>query len=91
MVEAEDWGKVLGKMIGRTEARVASYKKLVGEAYRANDRDLVDFFKSCQKDEEKFLKRLRKEKTYWNEGVWGWILMDRRHEEDEDAGRADRG
>lgn len=35
--ETEEWGKTLSKMIGATEARVASYKKLVGEAYKKND------------------------------------------------------
>lgn len=35
--ETEEWGLTLSKMIGATEARVASYKKLVGEAYKKND------------------------------------------------------
>lgn len=73
----QEWGNALGKMIARTEKRVSSYKKLVGEAYKAQERDLVDLFKGFQKDEERFLKRLRKEKTYWNEDVWTWILFER--------------
>ena len=72
--EKEDWGKVLGQMIARTESRVAAYKKQVQQAYKEGDRDLVDFFKECQHDEEKFLKSLRREKTFWNEGVWEWTF-----------------
>lgn len=68
----EDWGRTLGRFISNTEARVASYKKLVQEAYKAGDRELIDLFKSFEKDEEKALKRLRKEKTAWNEGSYLW-------------------
>ena len=70
----EDWGQVLGQMIARTEGRVTSWKQRVQQAYKAGDRDLVDLFKECQHDEERFLKRLRKEKTCWNDGAWEWIL-----------------
>lgn len=64
----DDWGRVLGKMIGACEARVASYKKLVQEAYKKGDRELVELFKESQHDEEKWLKRWREEKTRWNAG-----------------------
>lgn len=73
MDEPEDWGRALGKMISRTEQRVASYQKLVQTAYKAGDRELIDLFKASEKDEEKFLKRLRKEKTAWNEGSYLWV------------------
>jgi hypothetical protein len=65
---AAEWGLVVGKMIGRTEARVASYKGLVTDAYKNKDRELVDLFKAYEHDELKFLKRLRDEKRRWNEG-----------------------
>lgn len=65
----EEWGRTLGKMIGQTEARVASYKKLVQDAYKVGDREFVDLFKESQHDEERFLKKLRYEKTAWNESV----------------------
>lgn len=65
----EAWGATLGKMIGRTEQRVGIYKKLVNDAYKAGDGELVDLFKAAQKDEEKFLKKLRQEKTEWNEST----------------------
>ena len=65
----DDWGRVLGKMIARTEARVSIYQKLVQEAYKAGDREHIDLFKESQKDEEKFLKKLRREKTAWNEST----------------------
>lgn len=69
-----DWPNKLGKIIGRTEQRVASYKKLVGEAYKNNDKDLVFEFKKLRQDEEKFLKKLRHEKTCMNAGVWEWYF-----------------
>lgn len=89
MTEA-DWGKQLSKFIAAAEARVASYKKLVQQAYKEGDRELVDLFKSFQKDEEKYLKRRRLEKRYWNEDVWGWYFMESRklyaEEEGPDSG-----
>lgn len=71
----DDWGRVLGKMIAASEGRVASYKKLVGEAYKQGDRELVETFKECQHDEERNLKKLRWEKTCWNANCWGWYFM----------------
>lgn len=68
MSDPLEWGAVLGKMIGRTEARVANYKGLVTAAYKAGDRELVDLFKEFEHDELKFLKRLREEKRRWNDG-----------------------
>lgn len=65
-----DWGKELSRFITNTEARIASYKKLVQEQHKLSDRELVDLFKSFQKYEEKWLRRLRLEKTAWNEGMW---------------------
>lgn len=68
-IVSEDWGKILGKMIFRTETRVASYKKIVQTVYQTTkDRELINLFKEFEHDEEKFLKKLRKEKTAWNEG-----------------------
>lgn len=55
-------------MIGRTEARVASYKALVTDSYKKGDRELIDLFKEFEHDELKFLKRLREEKRRWNDG-----------------------
>lgn len=75
-MEQEDWGKALGKIIAASEARVASYKKLVQEAYKKGDRELVDLFKEYQHDEERCLRRRRWEKTCWNHDVWGWYFMD---------------
>lgn len=72
----DDWGRVLGKIIGASEARVASYKKLVQEAYKKGDRELVEMFKEIQHDEEQWLKRRRWEKTCWNADVWGWYFMN---------------
>lgn len=74
--ETEEWGKTLSKMIGATEARVASYKKLVGEAYKKNDRELVELFKGFRQEEEKWLKSLRWEKTCLNAGVWEWYFQN---------------
>lgn len=75
IVVHDDWGRVLGKMIGATEARVASYKKLVGQSYKEGDRESVELFKEIQHDEERWLKRLRWEKSCWNADVWGWYFM----------------
>lgn len=86
-----DWGKQLSKFIAASEARVASYKKLVQQAYKAGDRELVDLFKSFQKDEEKYLKRRRLEKRYWNEDVWGWYFMESRKLYAEDEANPDTG
>lgn len=72
----ETWGKFLGKSIANTEARILNYKKLVQEAAMAGEREWVSFYKSLQKDEEKNLRRKRKEKTYWNEDVWCWIWRE---------------
>lgn len=70
----DEWGKTLSKMIGATETRIASYKKLVGDAYRVGDREMVEVCKGFRQDEEKWLKRLRWEKTCLNAGVWEWCL-----------------
>jgi len=67
-LDTASWGYVLGKMIGRTEARVASYKALVTDSYKKGDRELIDLFKEFEHDELKFLKRLREEKRRWNDG-----------------------
>lgn len=74
--EVEDWSRALSKMIGATEARVASYKKLVGEAYKQSDRELIELFKGFRQDEEKWLKKLRWEKTCLNAGVWEWCFRN---------------
>jgi len=66
----EDWGKTLSRYIAASEARVASYKKLVGQAYKNKDQELVTLFKDCRKEEEKWLKALRAEKTDWNARCW---------------------
>lgn len=66
----EDWGKCLSRFITNTEARVASYKKLVGQAYKNGDQELVTLFKEFRKEEERWLKSLRMEKTDWNAGMW---------------------
>lgn len=73
MVSEPDWGKELSRFITATEARIASYKKLVQEQHKLGDRELIDLFKSFQKDEEKWLRRLRLEKTAWNEGRWFFL------------------
>lgn len=73
------WGKELGKMIGRTEQRVASYRKMVQTEYVSikkagldtedpENRELINLLKDFEGDEMIFLKYLRKEKTAWNEG-----------------------
>lgn len=66
----EDWGRELGRMIGRAEARVASYKKLVSQAWKNGDDGLKSLFKAIRQAEEKSLKALRQEKTDWNAGMW---------------------
>lgn len=70
----EEWGKALSKMILATEGRIASYKKLVEAAYKAGDREMVEMIKGFRQDEEKWVKRLRWEKTCLNAGVWEWCL-----------------
>lgn len=77
----DDWGKELSRLITGSEARVASYKKLVGQAYKNKDRVLVSLFKACKQAEEKKLKRLRQEKQDWNVGLW----MPSRYEPDYDS------
>ena len=68
--ETEDWGKTLSRIITASEARVAHYKKLVGESYRSGDRGLVPLFKALRQAEEKYLKAMRLEKTNYNAGLW---------------------
>jgi len=65
-----DWGKQLQRIIAATEARVANYKQLTQNAYKAGDQELVAIFKPLKKDEEKWLKARREEKTSWNQGLW---------------------
>jgi len=76
IVVQDDWGRILGKTLGAVEARVASYKTLITEAYKAGDGELVTLFKGIKKEEEKVLKALRWEKTCWNAGVWEWYFMN---------------
>jgi N-acetylglucosamine kinase-like BadF-type ATPase len=71
-----DWGRMLGSMISATETRVAQYRRLVQEAYRAGDRDTIAMLKPIAQDEAAWLKRLRAEKTAWNDGTWGRRLDD---------------
>jgi hypothetical protein len=61
-------------MIHATEGRVAYYKKAVGQAYKDKDQELVTLLKDIRKDEEKWLKSLRWEKTCWNHSMWEWYF-----------------
>jgi len=66
----EAWGKTLGRMISATEGRLVSYKAQMQAAYKAGDREMVAWLRETGADEEKWLKKLRTEKTIWNESVW---------------------
>lgn len=68
--QSEDWGKTLSRYITASEARVKSYKILVGQAYKNKDDGLKTLFKALRQAEEKWLKALRQEKTDLNAGVW---------------------
>lgn len=70
-LDENDWGKQLSKLIAASEGRVASYKKIVQEAYKSGDRETVETVKKFQRDEEKYLKSFVEEKTFWNTGRWG--------------------
>ena len=64
------WGKTLGRMIAATEARMAGYRAQMTAAFKAGDREMIAWLREAGGDEEKWLKKLRHEKTVWNESVW---------------------
>lgn len=75
-MEAElDWGKTLSLFITNTEARIADTKKIIQDFYRAKDwtspeqkKEVIDELRVLQKEEERILDRLVKEKTSQNQG-----------------------
>lgn len=81
IMDVEEWGKELGKIIGRTENRVANYKKTIQTAYKNDNRELIKILKEIKNDEEKFLKKLRREKTFLNAGCWEYCLFRSSNEE----------
>lgn len=70
-----DWGTQLTKFITAAEARVAVYKVLL--AALRHDPELLTMLREDKNSEERYLKRLRREKTYWNEGRWEAYLLDK--------------
>ncbi len=66
----EAWGKTLGRMIAATECRIAAYKAQMQAAYKAGDRETIALLREAGGDEDLWLKKLRAEKTEWNESVW---------------------
>lgn len=68
-VLGDTWGKTLGRMISGTEGRIAGYKAQMQAAYKAGDRETIADLREAGGDEESWLKKLRAEKTAWNESL----------------------
>jgi hypothetical protein len=69
-IMGDAWGRTLGRMISATEGRIAGYKAQMQAAYKAGDRDMIALLREAGGDEDGWLKKLRGEKTEWNESVW---------------------